>query len=149
MDEPDDSGASPGEASQTRRQVAREFLRDLFDFKFETFMAARMLPAVYVLGIGLAAIFIGYVVVQRFHVSPREGWLWALLLGPAAFFGLVTALRITLEFVMAVFRVAWYVEQVASHTQVVSEELPRFTFLRTLLFGAKSSAPPKPKAPRS
>lgn len=129
-------------------QMLRGFLRDLFDLEFKVFMATRMLPIVYVLGILLAALFIVYIVVQRFHESHFEGLLWAFLLGPAAFFGLVTALRITLEFVLAVFRMAWYVEQVANHTQVVSEELPRFTFLRTLLFGAKSNTPGKPSAPR-
>lgn len=125
-------------------QMLREFLRDLFDLNFRVFMATRMLPVVYLFGIVLAALFTIYLVVERFHISQREGLLWAFLLGPAAFFGLVTALRITLEFVLAVFRVAWYVEQVASHTQVVSEELPRFGFLRTLLFGARSGGPPKP-----
>lgn len=142
----DPNGAA--DANPRWGQLLREFLRDLFDLQFNTFMATRMLPVVYAFGIALAAIFVGYVVYARFQDSRALGLLWAFLLGPAAFFGLVTALRITLEFVMAVFRVAWYVEQVASHTQVVSEELPRFTFLRTLLFGTRSNEPPKPKAPK-
>lgn len=131
--------AAPPEPAARWSAMLREFLRDLFDLRLEVSMAARMLPVVYLFGIALAALFVAYVVYGRFQQSAAQGWLWALLLGPAAFFGLVTALRITLEFVMAVFRVAWYVEQVANHTQVVSEELPRFTFLRTLLFGTDSS----------
>jgi hypothetical protein len=58
---------------------------------------------------------------------------------------LATALRITLEFVLAVFRVAWYVEQVASHTEVVSKEIPRFGALGSLLFGKGGPRPPAPK----
>lgn len=127
--------------------LLREFLADLFDIRFTTFLTTRMLPGVYGLGIVLAALFSVYVVVQRFRDSFAEGLAW-LLLGPLAFIGLVTALRITLEFVLAVFRVAWYVEQVASHTETVSQELPRFGFLRTLLFGSGSTASkPKPGQP--
>lgn len=122
----------------------REFLRELFDLQFTTFLATRMLPAVYGFGILLAGLFIGWIVFQRFRDSTWEGLAW-LVLGPLLFLGLVTALRTTLEFVLAVFRMAWYVEQVATHTQVVSEELPRFGLLRSLLFG--KSAPPGPRKP--
>jgi hypothetical protein len=127
-------------------QLIREFLGDLFDVRFTTFMATRMMPGVYGFGIVLAGLFTTYLVVQRFRDSTWEGLAW-LLLGPLMFFGLVTALRITLEFVLAVFRVAWYVESVASHTQVVANELPRFGFLRTLLFGKDAAPPPKPREP--
>ena len=123
----------------------REFLRELFDFQFSTFLTTRMLPGVYGFGIVLAALFTIYFVVLRFRDSTTEGLAW-LALGPLLFFGLVTALRITLEFVLAVFRVAWYVEQVASHTEVVSKEIPRFGSLGTLLFGKGGPArtpPPK------
>lgn len=141
MSDPAGPGA-PQPAKDGWLALLREFLRELFDMQFTTFLTTRMLPGVYGFGIVLAALFCIYLVVLRFRDSTGEGMLW-LLLGPLLFFGLVTALRITLEFVLAVFRVAWYVEQVASHTQVVSEELPRFGFLRTLLFG-KGAPPPKP-----
>ena len=124
--------------------LVAEFFRELFDLRFTTFMATRMLPGVYGFGIVAAGLFTTYVVMQQFKDSLREGFAW-LVLGPFMFFGLVMALRITLEFVLAVFRVAWYVEQVATHTETVSKELPRFGFLRTLLFGDKAgTAKPKP-----
>jgi hypothetical protein len=125
-------------------RFTREFLADLFDLRFTVFMATRMLPGVYGFGIVLAGLFTTYLVILRFRESLAEGLVW-LVLGPLMFFGLVTALRITLEFVLAVFRVAWYVEQVASHTETVSQELPRFGFLRTLLFGEKATPPKKPE----
>ena len=118
----------------------REFLRELFDFQFTTFLTTRMLPGVYGFGIVLAALFTIYLGVLRFRESAAEGLTW-LVIGPLLFFGLVTALRITLEFVLAMFRVAWYVEQVATHTEVVSKEIPRFGALGTLLFG--KGGPPK------
>ena len=128
------------------RGLVREFLRELFDFQFTTFLTTRMLPGVYGFGILLATLFVIYFVVLRFRDSTVEGFVW-LAIAPVLLLGLVTALRITLEFVLAVFRVAWYVEQVASHTQTVSEELPRFSVLRTVLFGAKKPPPPTGKGP--
>ena len=121
--------------------LAREFLRELFDFQFTTFLTTRMLPGVYGFGILLAAMFVAWFLVLRFRESTVEGLVW-LVAAPILFLGLVTALRITLEFVLAVFRVAWYVEQVASHTETVSKEIPRFGALGTLLFG-KGAPPPK------
>lgn len=119
---------------------AREYLRELFDLQFTTFMATRMLPLVYGLGIGASAVFTIYLVVMRFRESAGEGLVW-LALGPILFLTLVTALRIALEFVLAVFRIAWYIEQVATHTHVVSQEIPKFGALRTLLFGKGSQKP--------
>lgn len=121
----------------------REFLRELFDFGFSTFLTTRMLPAVYGFGILLATLFVAYFVVLRFRDSTADGLVW-LAIAPILLLGVITALRITLEFVLAVFRVAWYVEQVASHTEVVSKEIPRFGALGTLLFG-KGSPPPTKK----
>jgi MFS family permease len=143
MGDPEKQAASAAPQGPGWQALVREFLRELFDIRFTTFMATRMLPGVYGFGIVLAGLFTTYLMYQRFMDSLLEGLVW-LVLGPLMFFGLVTALRITLEFVLAVFRMAWYVEQVASHTETVSQELPRFGFLRTLLFGEKST-PPKTK----
>jgi hypothetical protein len=135
--------ADPVESRNWRR-LTREFLAELFDVRLTTFMATRMMPGVYGFGMVLAGMFTLYVVVLRFRDSLVEGLPW-LVLGPLMFVGLVTALRIALEFVLALFRVAWYVEHVANHTQVVAQELPRFGFLRTLLFGKEPATPPAPR----
>jgi hypothetical protein len=135
---------APEDASPGAWALVREFLRELFDFQFTTFMTTRMLPGVYGFGILLATLFVVYFVVLRFRDSTVEGFVW-LAIAPVLLLGLVTALRITLEFVLAVFRVAWYVEQVASHTEVVSKEIPRFGALGSLLFGKSGPRPPAPK----
>lgn len=134
------------ETPASRRSVAREFLHDLFDLQFNAIIFTRMLPVVYGFGIVLAGLFATYQVFRGFQQSVAEGLVW-LALGPVVFLGLITALRVTLEFALAVFRMAWYVEQVANHTQVVSEELPKFTFLRTLLWGDKSRTTGGSKTP--
>lgn len=128
-----------------RRALLLGFFRDLLDFQFNKQLATGMLPVVYVLGIALAALFSGYLVYRGYQNSIWEGVAWTLLLGPAAFLGLVTALRIVLEFVMAVFRIAWHIETVAGSTQELSHNMPRFGFWRTLLYGEKTAPPPPPK----
>ena len=136
-----------------RRALMVGFLRDLLDLQLTAQLATRMMPVVYALGIALAALFTGYLVYRGFRNSVWEGVAWLLLLGPAAFLGLVTALRIVLEFVLAVFRIAWHIEHVAGSTQELSHNMPRFGFWRTLLYGEKSSSVPpvrdpvKPKPP--
>jgi hypothetical protein len=144
MAEPDKQNPSIESAGTGWGALAREFLRELFDFQFTTFMTTRMLPGVYGFGILLATLFVGYFVVLRFRESTADGLVW-LAIAPVLLLGLITALRITLEFVLAVFRVAWYVEQVASHTEVVSKEIPRFGALGSLLFGKGGPRPPAPK----
>ena len=123
----------------------RGFLRELFDLQFTTVLATRMMPGVYALGIALAGLFTLYLTYRGFRSSPWEGVAWVVLLGPAAFIGLVTALRITLEFVLALFRVAWHVERVAGSTRELSHHMPRFGLWRTVLFGTTAAPPLKPR----
>ena len=127
----------------------RELVRDLFDLRFRSLIAMRMLPLVYGIGIAVAAMFTVYQVVRAFKDSMWDGVAWLLLLGPAMFIALVLALRITLEFVLAFFRMAWYVEHVASHTKEMSKDMPKFGWWRTLLFGEGGEPPgsPRPREP--
>ena len=129
--------------------TARSFFRDLFDLRFHTIMAVRMLPVVYGVGIAVAATFTLYLVVRGFKESLGDGLTWLLLLGPVMFIGLVLALRITLEFVLAFFRMAFYIEHVATHTAEMSKDMPKFGWWRNLLFGegAAPEAPPSKKPP--
>ncbi len=135
--------ATPPAAPQ-RWSLTLGFLRELFDLRFQKLIAVRMLPGVYGLGIALAAMFTIYLVYRNFLDSMWEGLAWALLLGPAMFIGLVTALRIVLEFVLAFFRMAWYVEHVAGHTEEMRKDMPKLGWWKTLLFG-EGGGPPAPK----
>lgn len=138
---PENSAPNPSTGTpRGRRALAGGFLRDLFDLQFSVELTTRMMPVVYGLGIALSALTSAYLTYRGFMNSAWEGLVWLILLGPAAFIGLVTALRITLEFVLAVFRIAGYIEHVAGSTQELSHNMPRFGFWRTLLYGDKSSA---------
>lgn len=130
-----------------RRALLLGFLRDLLDFQMRKEMATRMMPVVYALGVAISGLFTGYLVYRGFRHSAWEGVAWLLLLGPAAFLGLVTALRIVLEFVLAVFRISWHIETVAGSTQELSHNMPRFGFWRTLLYGERA-VPTPPATPK-
>ena len=136
-----DPGTPPAE-----RQEWRRFFRDLFDLRFRELIAIRMLPLVYGIGISVSAIFTLYVVARAFKGQPWDGLLWLFVLGPAMFLTLVIALRIVLEFVLAFFRMAWYIESVAAHTDELRKDMPKFGWWRTLLFG-EGGAPPGSKKP--
>ena len=124
----------------------RRFFADLFDVRFRTLMAVQLLPVVYGIGIAVAGLFTVYTIARGFKESTSDGLIWLCLLGPAMFIGLVLALRITLEFVLAFFRMAFYIEHVATHTAEMSKDMPKFGWWRTLLFG-ESGTPPPPKKP--
>jgi hypothetical protein len=115
------------------------FLHDLFDLEFRTLLTTRMLPFIYGLGIVLAALITAYTVLSVFRHSVVEGFVWLLFLGPLMFIGLVTALRITLEFVLAVFRMLWHVEQVTGKTDLILKDMPRFGFWKDLFLGTGRS----------
>lgn len=131
--------------------MVRGYLGELFDIQFNTLLTTRMMPGVYSLGIALSALFTVYLVYRGFKNSTWEGVVWLVLLGPGTFIGLVTALRITLEFVLSVFRIAWHIEHVAGSTKELSHNMPRFGFWRTVLYGEKAASAPPPKvdSPRS
>ena len=145
MPDPDKPAPAADLPAQRRAgALARGFLHDLFELRFQHLITVRMLPGIYGIGIALAAVFTVYVVFLNFKGSMRDGLLWALLLGPAMFLGLVIALRVVLEFLLAFFRMAWYVEHVAGQAEGIRKDLPRFGWWKTLLFG-DGSGPPNPK----
>jgi hypothetical protein len=115
----------------------RRFVVGLSDVQFRQLLTPRMLPTIYVLGIALAAMLTLYLIVDGF----RDGWLagivWLLLLGPAVFLALVGALRIGLEFLLAIFRLVLHVERldevahtIQGQTEEIAEDLPRIQFWR-------------------
>lgn len=109
------------------------FFRNLFDLQMRTVLTTRMLPVIYGLGIGFAACFAVYLVVMAFAVSRYEGLFWLLLAGPLSFVVVVTALRVVLEFVLSVFRLAIQVEAVTAQTQQIAADLPRIQFWKGFL----------------
>jgi hypothetical protein len=110
----------------------RRFVVGLADVQFRQMLTPRMLPAIYLLGIVFAAMLTLYLIVQALRDDWISGLLWLLLLGPAVFLALVGALRIGLEFVLALFRLVVHVERldevahtIQGQTEEIAEDLPR------------------------
>lgn len=117
---------------------AQRFVAGLFDFQFREMVTTRMLPTIYALGILLGLLLTLYLVVQAFQTSLLKGLVWVLLLGPAVFLALVAALRIGLEFLLAIFRLVLHVERldeiahrIQGQTEEIATDLPRIRFWRS------------------
>lgn len=106
----------------------REFLRNLFDLQFKQLLTPRMLPTLFLLAIVASGIWVAAYVAEGFGIGLYQGLLRLLLLGPAAFFTLVTLARITLELCLAIFRLAVYASRMAGHTEDIAGGLPRIQF---------------------
>lgn len=115
----------------------RRFVAGLGDVQFRQLLTPRMLPTIYVLGIALSAMLTLYLIVHGFRDDWLTGLAWLLLLGPAVFLALVGALRIGLEFLLAIFRLVVHVERldevahtIQGQTEEIAEDLPRIQFWR-------------------
>lgn len=113
------------------------FFAGLFDFQFTTVVTTRMVPTIYTLGQLLSALATGYVIFWAFQQSLTSGFVWLLVLGPAMFLALIMMIRVLLEFVLTVFRIAFFlealggkVENIAGQTEEIHEALPRIRFWR-------------------
>lgn len=115
----------------------RHFIVGLTDVQFRQMLTPRMLPTIYLLGIVLAAMLTLYLIARACREDWTSGLVWLLGLGPAVFLALVGALRIGLEFVLAIFRLVVHVERldevahtIQGQTEEIAEDLPRIQFWR-------------------
>ncbi len=123
----------------------RHFVVGLADVQFRQMLTPRMLPTIYLLGIVLAVMLTLYLIASGFRDSWRAGLLWLLVLGPAVFLALVGALRILLEFLLAIFRLVVHVERldevahtIQGQTEEIAEDLPRIQFWRSFTRSRRS-----------
>lgn len=107
---------------------AGDYLRNLFDLQFRRLMTPRMLPTLFVVSIIGSVLWVVTYVIQGFAKSAGEGLLRLLLIGPLAFFTLVTCARVALELCLAVFRMAVHTSRMSGHTEDIAGGLPRIQF---------------------
>ena len=115
--------------------AAVEALRAVFDPSFERYATTRVVPMLFVLGVGLAAVSALYATLSAFAEGPAMGLLWLLLLGPAQFVGLSLLVRILLELCLAIFRLAAAIEDIIAianriegQAGDIAADLPRIQF---------------------
>ncbi|WP_159431116.1 DUF4282 domain-containing protein [Fontimonas thermophila] len=134
------SDSDPGfdEGAVSLRARLREFSRGLFDLQFQQLLAPRLLPTIYLLAIAACAGAVILHAIEGFARSPWLGTFRLLVVAPVGFIVLVTVVRVTLEFLLVVFRIAVNVSEMAGHTGDIASGLPRIQFWRGLLGGDKA-----------
>lgn len=115
----------------------RRLVVGLMDVQFSEMLTPRLLPTIYSLGIVFSGLLTLYLIAMGFRESWGYGVVWLVVLGPATFLALVGALRMGLEFMLAIFRVVVHVERldeiahrIHGQTEEIAEDLPRIQFWR-------------------
>lgn len=120
------------------------YLQALFDINFSEFITIQMLPWIYGLAIVASAGLALYLTVAAFFVSPWKGIVYLVFIGPGLFLICLTAVRVALEFVVAVFRIAENVMELSGITENLEEisDLPSRISLWQML--ARPKRPGRP-----
>lgn len=120
------------------RRNGLNLLAGLFDFQFNTIITTQMMPVIYGMAMLFSALATVYSILWAFGQSWWLGLIWLFIVGPAVFVALITSVRVVLEFVLTVFRIACYVEAVtgevegiAGQTEGIADGLPRIKFWRS------------------
>lgn len=93
------------------------FLTSLFDLSFTRFVSVSLVRVLYLLAIVMAIVLVIVGVVAGFSNSFSAG-ITALVLAPIFFFLYVLFVRVLLEIIIVVFRIADYTREIAENTQI-------------------------------
>jgi len=91
------------------------FFGTLFDFSFSEFVAIKVIKLLYVLGVLLAAFGAISVIVKSFASSTLTGVI-VLIISPLIFLLYLILIRIWLEVLIVIFRIADNIKEIAEHT---------------------------------
>ena len=95
---------------------SQNFFAQLFDFSFNDFITVKIIGIVYGIGIGLSGLFTLVGIIASFT---QEGYsiIIALIVMPLSFLASIIVLRITLESVVVMFRIAQSTTRTAENTK--------------------------------
>ena len=88
------------------------FLGALFDFSFSEFITVKLIKILYILGIIFSTIVAIIFIVSGFNISTGVGIIF-LILSPIIFLLYVILIRIWLEIIIVVFKIAENTKQLA------------------------------------
>ena len=88
------------------------FLGALFDFSFSNFITIELIKILYILGIIFSGIIAIMVIVSGFNISAGAGIIF-LILSPVIFLLYVILIRIWLEIIIVIFKIADNTKQMA------------------------------------
>ena len=91
-------------------------LSALFDTSFDTFVTNKLIQVVYIILLVGIILGVGVMVLASFMNNGLWSGLLTLLFSPILFVLLVIVVRVALEFVIVVFRIADYVHTIAENS---------------------------------
>lgn len=113
----------------------KQLLGQLLDVQFTTVVTTRMLPVIYAVALVLAAMQSVYAVIWGFDHGLWMGILWLVVGAPALFIAIIMTVRVVLEVVLTIFRIAVMMETLAGQVDtmtgkidVIQDDLPRIQF---------------------
>ena len=95
---------------------ARGFFAALFDFSFSEFLTPKIIKILYGIGLVLAAIGALVFIGAGFHRGVGAGVIF-LIVSPLIFLLYALGVRIYLEILIVLFRIAGWVEEIASRSK--------------------------------
>jgi hypothetical protein len=95
---------------------AMGFFGTLFDFSFSEFLTPKVIKVLYAIGLLLAAIGALVFIVAGFHRGAGVGIIF-LVISPVVFVLYALAVRIYLEIMLVLFRIAGRVDEIASRSK--------------------------------
>jgi len=91
----------------------KNFIEALFDLSFSDFVSTRLIKVLYILGIVVAAVSAIMTLLGGIRAGAAAG-LVSVLIAPIIFFVAVIALRVWLELVIVIFRIAETLREIAN-----------------------------------
>jgi hypothetical protein len=95
---------------------AMEFLGTLFDFSFSEFLTPKIIKILFAIGLVLAAIGALWFIGAGFHHSAVAGVIF-LIISPLVFLLYALGVRVYLEILTVLFRIAGRVDEIASRSK--------------------------------
>lgn len=92
------------------------FFGALFEFSFSEFLTPKIIKVLYGIGLALAAIGALVFIVAGFHRGVGTGIIF-LIISPLVFLLYALGVRIYLEILIVMFRIAGWVEEIASRSK--------------------------------
>lgn len=97
------------------------FLNAMFDLSFSSFITPKLIKFIYIISIGLLALFGLGIIISGFSQGFGPG-LAALILAPIIFLLYLMAVRIWLEMTIVVFRISQNVAKIAEAKRLHVED---------------------------
>lgn len=95
------------------------FFASLFDLSFSSFITTKLIKVLYVLSLVGAGILCLNLILNGFANSVLQGLLMLVVVAPLAFLFFAIYMRVILELIIVVFRIAEHTNEIAKHTRQV------------------------------